>query len=97
MRKADWDLVNLGVCIKGQADALGIEHKGVPSEGVVVRIRNAAEAFRDDRDALATALAQLRDALNRDNLDDLTKPELINLARNAAAIAGAVVAQRSTQ
>ena len=51
MNHADWDLVNLGVCIKGQADRLGIEHDGVPLEGVVVRLANAAIEAR----ALVTA------------------------------------------
>ena len=43
-RKDFWDLVNLGVCIRNQADLLGIEHADVPLEGVVVRIANAARA-----------------------------------------------------
>ncbi len=42
MNKSDYALINLGTCIKGQADRLGIEHDGVPLEGVVVRIANAA-------------------------------------------------------
>ncbi|UOQ57223.1 hypothetical protein MUN78_16460 [Leucobacter allii] len=43
MNETDYDaLVNLGTCIKGQADRLGIEHEGVPLEGVVVRIAEAA-------------------------------------------------------
>ena len=46
MNKTDYDLINLGTCIKGQADRLGIEHGGVPLEGVVVRIANAALASR---------------------------------------------------
>ena len=33
-----YDLVNLGVCIKMQAERLGVEHADVPLEGVVVRI-----------------------------------------------------------
>lgn len=36
--KQDYELINLGVCIKQQAERLGIEHEGVPLEGVVVRI-----------------------------------------------------------
>ena len=40
--KGYYALVNLGTCIKGQADRLGIEHEGVPLEGVVVRIAEAA-------------------------------------------------------
>lgn len=46
--KADYALINLGACIKGQADRLGIEHEGVPLEGVVVRITEAALAARPD-------------------------------------------------
>lgn len=40
---AYWDLINLGACIKQQAERIGVEHEGVPSEGVVVRI--TARAF----------------------------------------------------
>lgn len=40
--EADYALINLGTCIKGQADRLGIEHEGVPLEGVVVRIAQRA-------------------------------------------------------
>jgi hypothetical protein len=40
---AYWDLINLGVCIKQQAERIGVEHEGVPPEGVVVRI--TARAF----------------------------------------------------
>lgn len=36
--KADYALINLGACIKDQADRLGVEHEDVPLEGVVVRI-----------------------------------------------------------
>lgn len=36
------ELINLGVCIKNQADRLGIEHDGIPLEGVVVRIAERA-------------------------------------------------------
>lgn len=43
---AYWDLINLGVCIKGQADRLGIEHEGVALEGVVVRLADAAQRSR---------------------------------------------------
>ena len=39
---AEDDLINLGVCIKQQAERVGVEHEGVPLEGVVVRIANAA-------------------------------------------------------
>lgn len=39
---ADYGLINLGVCIKQQAERLGIEHEGVPLEGVVVRIAERA-------------------------------------------------------
>jgi len=42
MNKSDYDLINLGACIKGQADRLGIKHEGIPLEGVVVRIANVA-------------------------------------------------------
>ena len=35
---AYWDLINLGVCVKQQAERIGVEHEDVPSEGVVVRI-----------------------------------------------------------
>ena len=42
--KQDYELINLGVCIKNQADRLGIEHEGVPLEGVVVRIAERALA-----------------------------------------------------
>lgn len=35
---AYWDLINLGVCIKQQAERIGVDHEGIPSEGVVVRI-----------------------------------------------------------
>lgn len=41
LSKSDYDYINLGVCIKGQADRLGIEHEGIPLEGVVVRLANA--------------------------------------------------------
>lgn len=44
--KADYDYINLGVCIKNQADRLDIEHEGIPLEGVVVRIAEAAIAAR---------------------------------------------------
>jgi hypothetical protein len=44
LTESDYALVNLGVCIKMQADRLGIEHEGVPLEGVIVRIANAALA-----------------------------------------------------
>jgi len=46
MSKEWYDLVNLGACIKGQADRLDIEHEGIPLEGVVVRIAEAAIAAR---------------------------------------------------
>ena len=47
---AEDDLINLGVCIKQQAERVGVEHEGVPLEGVVVRIANAAsEAGWDER------------------------------------------------
>ena len=39
---AESDLINLGVCIKQQAERVGVEHEGVPLEGVVVRITNLA-------------------------------------------------------
>lgn len=39
---AYWDLVNLGVCIKQQAERIGVEHEDVPPEGVVVRITASA-------------------------------------------------------
>ena len=42
--KQDYELINLGVCIKNQADRLGIEHDGVPLEGVVVRIAERARS-----------------------------------------------------
>lgn len=42
--KQDYELINLGVCIRNQADRLGIEHDGVPLEGVVVRIAERAAA-----------------------------------------------------
>lgn len=42
--KQDYDLINLGVCIKQQAERLGIEHDGVPLEGVVVRIAERARS-----------------------------------------------------
>lgn len=44
--KQDYALINLGVCIKQQAERLGIEHDGVPLEGVVVRIAERALAAR---------------------------------------------------
>ncbi|KQO98359.1 hypothetical protein [Leifsonia sp. Leaf264] len=41
MSKQDFnDLVNLGVSIKMQAEKHGIDHDGVPLEGVVVRLGN---------------------------------------------------------
>ena len=55
---AEDDLINLGVCIKQQAERVGVEHEGVPLEGVVVRIANAASF-----EAAIQAKA-LRDAAN---------------------------------
>jgi hypothetical protein len=52
-----WDLINLGACIKGQADRLGIEHEGVPLEGVVVRLANAKPKLTvEELDAATYAL-----------------------------------------
>lgn len=53
--KQDYELINLGVCIKNQADRLDIEHEGVPLEGVVVRIAKAAIAARRESIRLLTA------------------------------------------
>lgn len=53
--KQDYELINLGVCIKNQADRLDIEHDGVPLEGVVVRIAEAAIAARREAVRLLTA------------------------------------------
>ncbi len=41
-KKTDYDFINLAVSIKGQADRLGIEHDGVPHEGVVASIAQRA-------------------------------------------------------
>lgn len=54
MSKEWYALLNLSVCIKGQADRLGIEHEGVPTEGVVVRL---AEATIEARGALESLRA----------------------------------------
>lgn len=43
---AEADLINLGVCIKQQAERVGVEHEGVPLEGVVVRLANVAAGAR---------------------------------------------------
>lgn len=51
---AYWDYVNLGVCIKQQAERLGIEHEDIPPEGVVVRIAEAAIAARREAVRLMT-------------------------------------------
>lgn len=53
--KQDYELINLGVCIKNQADRLDVEHEGVPLEGVVVRIAEAAIAARREAIRLMTA------------------------------------------
>lgn len=52
--EADYALINLGVCIKNQADRLDIEHEGVPLEGGVVRIAEAAIAARRESIRLLT-------------------------------------------
>lgn len=54
--KAYYDLINLGVCIKAQADRLGIEHEGMPLEGVVVRI--AARALAEQGETEWEYIAQ---------------------------------------
>lgn len=38
LSKSDYELANLGVCIRQHAERLGIKHEGVPLEGVVGRI-----------------------------------------------------------
>lgn len=63
LSKSDYDYINLGVCIKGQADRLGIEHEGIPLEGVVVRLANATppgseQADREPSDAAVGAAAR---------------------------------------
>ncbi|MFF3029132.1 hypothetical protein [Microbacterium sp. NPDC057944] len=58
--KKDYELINLGVCIKNQADRLDIEHEGVPLEGVVVRIAEAAIAARREAVRLMTADVEVR-------------------------------------
>lgn len=64
---AHWDLVNLGVCIKNQADRLDIEHEGVPLEGVVVRLAEAAIAARGEATRL---FIELQHANRTDGSDD---------------------------
>ncbi|WP_022886384.1 hypothetical protein [Glaciibacter superstes] len=57
---SDWgDLVDLEVCIKVQANTVGVEHEGVPSEGVVVRMASALKAARAERDAALAQVAEL--------------------------------------
>lgn len=57
--KQDYDLINLGVCIKQQAERLDVEHEGVPLEGIVVRIAEAAIAARREAIRLLTAESRL--------------------------------------
>lgn len=62
--KVWYDFLNLAVCLKGQAGRLGIEHEGVPAEGVVVRLTEAAIQARAALDSVRALHAKHENTLH---------------------------------
>ena len=83
---AEDDLINLGVCIKQQAERVGVEHEGVPLEGVVVRIANAASEAAIQAKALRDAANAWTQGAWAEKLppSDAIRPQIILGVANAA-------------